>query len=468
MVTVVTGVTTSAHGVLFFSHLTAENPPLMFASPRARTDEDHPSGATRWWQLILGIICMSMIANLQYGWTLFVNPIENKHHWGLPAIQVAFTVFVLVETWLVPIEGYLVDKFGPRMVGVISGVLVAAAWVINAKANSVQMLYLGAVLGGIGAGGVYGACVGNALKWFPDRRGLAAGLTAMGFGAGSALTVYPIANMIKSQGYEAAFFKFGIVQGAVVVLIGWWLKRPDASVKAPAQIGRPVARTARDYTPREMLRSPAFWVMYVMFVMTATGGLIATAQIKPMATDFGIATDAIASLGGFTVVALPFALAMSRVLNGISRPFFGWLSDRFGRERTMCVAFALEGVSFILLSRYGTDPTAFVLVTSLVFFAYGEIYSLFPAAVADSYGKRFASANAGLLYTAKGLAALVVGPSSVIAAKLGGWDGLFVCLAGINLVAAIMAIIILKPLRGRLVGAPVDTPTAHTRLDLST
>jgi len=177
----------------------------------------------RWWQLTLGVICMSMIANLQYGWTLFVNPIEDKHHWGLPAIQVAFTIFIVVETWLVPLEGYAVDRFGPKLVGVGSGVLVAAAWVINAYADTLPMLYVGAIVGGIGAGGVYGACVGNALKWFPDRRGLAAGITAMGFGAGSALTVYPIANMIQSQGYEAAFLKFGLAQGLVVFLVGWLL-----------------------------------------------------------------------------------------------------------------------------------------------------------------------------------------------------------------------------------------------------
>src|SRR5690349_10838632 len=186
-------------------------------------------GFRRWWQLILGVVCMAMIANLQYGWTLFVNPIEDKHHWGLPAIQVAFSVFVLIETWLVPLEGYLVDRFGPKVVGVVSGVLVALAWVTNAYANSLPMLYLGAVIGGIGAGGVYGATVGNALKWFPDRRGLAAGITAMGFGAGSAFTVYPIASMIKAQGYEAAFLKFGLAQGLVVFVLGWLLKAPDAS-----------------------------------------------------------------------------------------------------------------------------------------------------------------------------------------------------------------------------------------------
>src|ERR1051325_11636087 len=217
----------------------------------------------RWWQLSLGVVCMAMIANLQYGWTLFVNPIEDKHHWGLPAIQIACTVFALGETWLVPLEGYLVDRFGPRIVGVVSGVLVAAAWVINAYADSLALLYAGAIVGGVGAGGVYGATVGNALKWFPDRRGLAAGITAMGFGAGSALTVYPIANMIQTQGYEITFIRFGLVQGFVVFLLGWFLRPPDESLKVAAA----AEPTRREYTPTEVLRSPAFWVMYVMFVL---------------------------------------------------------------------------------------------------------------------------------------------------------------------------------------------------------
>ncbi len=205
----------------------------------------------RWWQLTLGIICMSMIANLQYGWTLFVNPIHDKRGWSLSAIQVAFTIFVLVETWLVPIEGYIVDKIGPRFVGVAAGVLVALAWIINSYADSLGLLYLGAIVGGVGAGAVYGACVGNALKWFPDRRGLAAGLTAMGFGAGSALTVFPIANMIKAQGYETTFFKFGIAQGLVVFVVSWFLRAPDASSTASraTPIRGVTAIRGREYTP---------------------------------------------------------------------------------------------------------------------------------------------------------------------------------------------------------------------------
>jgi len=404
----------------------------------------------RWWQLSLGIICMSMIANLQYGWTLFVNPIHDAHGWSVSAIQVAFTIFVVVETWLVPIEGYLVDRVGPRFVGVAAGILVGLAWVINSVADSLPMLYLGAIVGGIGAGAVYGACVGNALKWFPDRRGLAAGLTAMGFGAGSAFTVFPIANMIKSQGYEAAFLKFGLAQGIVVFLVSWFLRAPDpshlASRPTPVKGNSPIRK--REFTPIEMLRTPAFWVMFVMFALTATGGLIATAQLTPIAHDFGIA-DSPVSFIGVTLAALPLALSMNRVLNGVSRPFFGWVSDHIGREFTMLIAFTIEGVVILLLSQFGRSPVAFVVLTALTFFAYGEIYSLFPAICGDAYGRKFASANAGLLYVGKGVASLMVPLSSLISASSAGWRGVFVAAAIMNFIAALLAIVVLKPLRAR-------------------
>src|SRR5471030_2126539 len=223
------------------------------------------SAATRWGQLIFGILCMVMIANLQYGWTLFVNPIDQKYHWGRAAIQVAFTIFVLTETWLVPIEGYLIDKFGPRVMICGSGALVAIAWVINSMADSLFLLYVGAAIGGVGAGVIYGASVGNALKWFPDRRGLAAGLTAAGFGAGSALTVIPISNMIKASGYQATFLAFGIGQGLVVFVLAWILRAPQrGEVPAPVQQPR-LHQTDRDYDWTQVLQSPIFWVMYVMF-----------------------------------------------------------------------------------------------------------------------------------------------------------------------------------------------------------
>src|SRR3569623_1683523 len=245
------------------------------------------SESTRWGQLVFGIICMVMIANLQYGWTLFVNAIDQKYHWGRAAIQVAFTIFVLTVTWLVPIEGYLIDKFGPKVMVCGSGVLVAIAWVMNSMASSLTMLYVAAAIGGIGAGVIYGASVGNALKWFPDRRGLAAGLTAAGFGAGSARTVIPIANMISSSGYESAFLWFGLGQGIVVVLVSLLLRAPQQG-EVPAPAAPAVQQTRRDYGPQEVLKTPVFWVMYLMFVMVGAGGLMATAQLAPIAKDFKV------------------------------------------------------------------------------------------------------------------------------------------------------------------------------------
>ncbi|MFZ1197872.1 MAG: oxalate/formate MFS antiporter [Pseudolabrys sp.] len=401
------------------------------------------SEGTRWGQLVFGIICMVMIANLQYGWTLFVGPIDQKYHWGRAAIQVAFTIFVLTETWLVPIEGYLIDKFGPRAMISASGVLVAIAWVINSVADSLPLLYLGAAIGGIGAGVVYGGSVGNALKWFPDRRGLAAGLTAAGFGAGSALTVIPIANMIASSGYESAFLWFGLGQGIVVILIGLLLRAPEPG-EVPAS--QAVQQSRRDYEWKEVLKTPPFYIMYAMFVMVGAGGLMAIAQLAPIANDFKIAGVPV-SLVGLTLPALTFALTIDRVLNGICRPFFGWVSDQIGRENTMFIAFFLEGIGIFALLYFGTDPVLFVILSGLVFFAWGEIYSLFPATCTDLYGKKYATTNYGMLYTAKGTAALLVPLANVLTSATGNWHAVFYVAAILNLIAAVMALAVLKPMR---------------------
>jgi MFS transporter, OFA family, oxalate/formate antiporter len=405
------------------------------------------SESTRWGQLTFGVICMVMIANLQYGWTLFVGPIDSKYHWGRAAIQVAFTIFVLTETWLVPVEGYLIDKFGPRIMISGSGVLVAIAWVINSVADSLFLLYLGAAIGGIGAGVIYGGSVGNALKWFPDRRGLAAGLTAAGFGAGSALTVIPIANMIKSSGYESAFLWFGLAQGIVVVFVALLLRAPAAGeVAAPAAPA--VQQTRRDYSPGEVLKTPVFWVMYAMFVMVGAGGLMAIAQLAPIAKDYKV--DGIpVSILGLTLPALTFALTIDRVLNGVCRPFFGWVSDHIGRENTMFIAFFVEGVGIYALLLLAGNPVFFVILSGLVFFAWGEIYSLFPATCTDIYGRKFATTNYGMLYTAKGTAALLVPLANVLTTATGSWHAVFYVAAILNIVAALTALFVLKPMRVR-------------------
>jgi MFS transporter, OFA family, oxalate/formate antiporter len=405
----------------------------------------------RWWQLVFGIICMTMIANLQYGWTLFVNPLDVKFHWGRAAIQVAFTIFVLTETWLVPIEGYLVDRFGPRPVVVIGGILCAIAWAMNSIADSLPFLYLAAAIGGIGAGAVYGTCVGNAVKLFPDRRGLAAGLTAAGFGAGSALTIIPISNMIKAAGYQQAFLYFGLGQGIVVFIIGMLLIDTRRITATLSKASERIQQTRRDFRPLEIVRYPVFWVLYLMFVLVGAGGLMATAQLAPIAKDFQIA-DIPVSILGLTLPALTFALSIDRVLNGITRPFFGWVSDNIGRELTMLIAFGFEALGIFALYVYGKDPLMFVLLSGLVFFAWGEIYSLFPSTCTDTFGARYATANAGLLYTAKGTASLLVPLANVLVSATGNWHAVFVVAALMNAAAALLAWFVLRPMRSAHMG----------------
>ncbi|MGA8383528.1 MAG: oxalate/formate MFS antiporter, partial [Stellaceae bacterium] len=338
-----------------------------------------PAGApaaNRWLQLIIGIVCMVMIANLQYGWTLFVHPMSKAHGWSIADIQIAFSLFVALETWLTPIEGWIVDRIGPRngprLMVAFGGVMIAIAWIVNSRADSLSMLYLGAVLSGIGAGAVYATCVGNAVKWFPDRRGLAVGLTAAGFGAGAALTVIPIRAVIAAHGYAAAFFWFGLVQGAVVFVIAWAMRAPYPA-ETPATAAPKVMQTAESYSPGAMLATPVFWVLYVMFILVSASGLMATAQIALIARDYHVA-NTVLLLGGTT---LTVALLVDNVANGAARPLFGWISDHIGREYTMAIAFGLGGISYWLLGALGTAPWAFVIFAGLIFLTWGEIFSLF-------------------------------------------------------------------------------------------
>jgi OFA family oxalate/formate antiporter-like MFS transporter len=387
---------------------------------------------------------MAMIANLQYGWTLFVDPIDAKYHWGRAAIQLAFTIFVVTETWLVPVEAWFVDKYGPRVVIMFGGVMISLAWIMNSYADSLTLLYAAAVVGGIGAGAVYGTCVGNALKWFPDRRGLAAGATAAGFGAGAALTVVPIAKMIASSGYQDAFFTFGIGQGVIVFLLAIFLRPPTVAMPAKKkQLNLP--QTKIDYTPPQVLRTPIFWIMYLVFVMVASGGLMSAAQIAPIAHDFKIANEPV-SLAGFQMAALTFAISLDRIFDGFGRPVFGWISDTIGRENTMFIAFGTGALMLLTLSTYGHIPVVFVLATAVYFGVFGEIYSLFPATSGDTFGVKYATTNNGMLYTAKGTAALLVPLASLVSAKY-GWQAVFVIGVALNATAALMALFVIKPLR---------------------
>ncbi len=434
-------------------------------------NEDNRSAYTnRWVQLVLGICCMALVANLQYGWTLFVNPMSHAHGWSRADIQVAFAIFIVVETWFVPAEGWLVDHYGPRSVVAFGGILALLAWVVNSMATSLSMLYVGGLFGGIGTGCVYGTLVGNALKLFPDKRGLAAGLTAAGFGAGAALTVIPIANMIHSQGYAHTFLTFGLVQGIGIFILAMFLvrrKAPKGKTVSKANVATTVS-----LSPQQMLRTPVFWLMYVIFVAVATGGILATAQIAPIAHDFGVANTPMFIFGA-SLPLLTMTLSIDSLANGFTRPLTGWVSDHIGRENTMWLVFSCEGLAILGLMFFGHTTTGFIIFAPLIFLFWGEIYSIFPALSGDTFGPQYATVNYGILYTAKGTSSLLVPLAAVLSAG-GRWDRVFVFTAAMAIIAAFVARFVLLPMRKRwiatlapmaAVGVGASVPAgAHTVL----
>ena len=422
----------------------------------APTSAPLPAG-TRWAQLWFGVLCMALIANLQYAWTLFVDPMQRARGWGLTEIQWAFSIFIATETWLTPAAGLLVDRLGPRrgprLAIAAGGLMVGIGWVVNAYADSLAWLYAGAAVSGAGAGATYATCVGNAVKWFPDRRGLAVGLTAAGFGAGAALTVIPIKLTIDHAGYQQAFLWFGIGQAVLLVVVSLVLRGPEQEAGRRAASAR-LQQSPNSATSLEMLRSPIFWLLYVMFLGVSASGLMATAQLGPIAKDYGIANTAIL----FGAGTLSVALVVDNVLNGAARPFFGAVSDRIGREPAMAIAFGLGALSYWLLATIGQTPWAFVACAGLIFFTWGEIFSLFPSTCTDTFGPQYATANASLLYTAKGASAFLVPLASLLKTATGGWEAVFLAAAAINALVVLLALFVLRPLRGhrlRRATAPV-------------
>ena len=415
----------------------------------------HPSRIpNRWVQLVAGIIAMMAIANLQYAWTLFTKPIQAHLHVSLVAVQWTITLFVALETWLVPFEGYLVDKIGPRFMLGVGAILVGLGWIGAGRSETISGLYFWYALGGMGAGAVYGGTIGNALKWFPDHRGLCVGLTAGAYGIGTATTISPIAAMLKTSGYQHTFIVWGIIQGVVVLFASLFLARPPVGWTPPnwkekeAKIKAKVRTSAVDMTPIEMLRQPSFYVLYLMLTMLAFGGIVVTVQLNPMASSYHVDNVIVA----FGMTALVLAITVDRILNGLTRPFWGWVSDHIGRENAIFISFILEAIAVFALLQLIGHPVWFVVLSGLCFFAWGNIYSLFPSITGDLYGNKWATTNYGILYTAKGLATLFAAPGAAwLFAKTGSWTKVFWAMIICDLIAAFMALLWLKPLASRMV-----------------
>ena len=398
---------------------------------------------TRWTQLVLGIICMASVANLQYGWTLFVLPIQHQFGWTKAEIQVAFSIFILLETWLVPFEGWIVDRIGPRWMVLAGGVGTFLAWFIDSQASSLWMLYIGGGVAGFAGGAVYGTCVGNALKWFPDKRGLCGGLTAAGFGAGAAITIAPIRAMIQSSGYQHTFLVFAIIYGVIVVVVSNFIRAPRADEKPPmTKIKLP--QTTEDVPPQQALRSPLFWIMYLMFFLVAAGGLMSTAQLSPIAHERGI-SDTLVTIFGLSMPAVVMALTAHNITNGVGRPLNGWFSDYIGRANMMTISFGIEAVCIAAFGFFGTTPTSFIITDALVFLFWGDIFSLFAATVGDAFGRKYVTVNYGIMYTAKGAASLLVPLGNVLTQMTGDWHAVYAVGCAMNAVAALLGFFLLRP-----------------------
>jgi MFS transporter, OFA family, oxalate/formate antiporter len=423
----------------------------------------------RWIQLILGIICMASVANLQYGWTLFVLPIQNKFGWTKAEIQVAFTIFILLETWLVPFEGWIVDRIGPRWMVLAGGIGTFLAWFINSRADSLGMLYLGGAIAGFAAGAVYGTCVGNALKWFPDKRGLCAGLTAAGFGAGAAITIAPIRSMIETSGYQHTFLVFAIIYGAIIVVVSNFIMAPIEAELPPVSTIK-LLQTGEDVPPSQALQSPIFWIMYFMFFLVAAGGLMSAAQLAPIAKERGI-SDATVVIFGISAPAIVVALTAHNITNGVGRPLNGWISDHIGRANMMGIAFGIGGICLAAFGFFGTNPVAFIVTDALVFLFWGDIFSLFAATVGDAFGRKYVTVNYGIMYTAKGVASLLVPLGNVLTHFTGSWHAVYAVGTGMNLLAAALGFFVLKPIIASRLARPsapdVPPEPAFAQGDLS-
>lgn len=415
------------------------------------TTETLPAAArassARWVQLGLGLIAMMAISSPQYVWTLFTKPFQDNLGAALPAIQVTFSLLIVLQTWLSPLQGYLVDRFGPRLLIALGCLLSGAGWVLSSMATSLTGLYLTyGLFCGIGTGIVYVGIIGLMVRWFPDRRGLATGVVAAGYGFGAIATTFPIDSMLKSAGYQHTLVVFGIILGLVGAAAALAMRMPGRDDVLPPP---PVITGSRDVAPRQMLRAPVFWLLFGMMTMMSTGGLMIISQFAAFSRDFGVANVVV-----FGLTALPLALTVDRITNGLTRPFFGWLSDRIGRENTMALAFLMEAAAVGVMVAFRNDALVFVVLSAVVFFGWGEIFSLFPSTLTDTFGTKYATTNYGFLYMAQGVGSVLGGPLAALLHDVtGSWLPVFGIIIGMDALTGCLALAALKPLRRRYLAA---------------
>jgi len=397
--------------------------------------------STRWIQLVLGLIAMMSISSPQYVWTLFTKSFQDGLHTTLPAIQITFSILIVLQTWLSPLQGYLVDKFGARVLIAIGCLLSGLGWISSAYVTSLTGLYLTyGLFCGIGTGIVYIGIIGLMVRWFPDRRGFATGMVAAGYGFGAIATTFPIDTMMKSAGYQHTLVVFGIILGLIGAAAALAMRMPGPGDVLPVA---PIMASKTSVEPKQMLRSRVFWLMFFMMTMMSTGGLMIISQFAAFSRDFGVANVMV-----FGLAALPLALTVDRLTNGLTRPFFGWVSDHIGRENTMAIAFLMEAAAVTMMVLFRDNALVFVILSGLVFFGWGEIFSLFPSTLTDTFGSKYATTNYGFLYMAQGVGSVLGGPlAALLHDQTGSWMPVFTIIIVMDALTGILALAVLKPMR---------------------
>ena len=408
-----------------------------------------PPQSNRWLQLALGLVCMMAVSSPQYVWTLFTKPVMAKLGVALPEVQATFSILIVLQTFFSPFQGYLVEKFGPRLLLSVGAILTGLSWIFAAKVNSLSGLYMTyGLLGGIGTGIIYVGVIGLMVKWFPDRRGFATGMVAAGYGMGAIMTTFPITNSLTGNGLAQTLTVFGAIFAVIGTLAALGLRQPPANFQPGPMVEK--KSVAPDVTPKAMLKTPIFWLVFLMMTMMSTSGLMVISQMASFAKDFGITAVTV-----FGMAALPLALTIDRFTNGLTRPFFGWVSDRYGREKTMALAFIMEGIAMTLWLYTRDNAVLFVLLSGVVFFGWGEIFSLFPSTLTDTFGAKNATTNYGFLYMAQGVGSVFGGPlAALLYQHTGSWTTVFAVVISLDIITGLLAWFVLKPMRQRWLARP--------------
>ncbi|MFT8461922.1 oxalate/formate MFS antiporter [Acetobacter persici] len=395
--------------------------------------------AAKWRQMIAGLVCMGAISSPQYVWTLFTPVLKTDFSTSAAALQITFSLLIVLQTLFSPIQGWIARHVSPRTLIMVGIVLTGLSWVASAQVHSLTMLYLTyGGLGGVGTGIVYVGVVSLLMQWFPKNRGMAAGAAAAGYGMGAMLTTFPISHLLAATDWRNTMMVFGVIMAVVGVVAACFLKVPES-------VSTPDAPEATGYLTSYVVRTPLFWLMFFMMATMATSGLMVTSQLAQIGTDFGVAHLTILGMA-----ALPLAMTLDRIANGVTRPLFGWVSDHLGREQTMAFAFSLEALALTCWLALANHPVAFVLLSGIVFLGWGEIFSLFPATLTDTFGTRDASRNYGLLYMAQGVGAVFGGPLAAwLHQASGNWHMVFTLAIGGDLLTAFLALAVLRPMRRR-------------------